>query len=144
MALFGKMKAVYILIPAAMTVAFAIAYPRLRDRDLDRRWIEEQQRDLCARAAAYKPTERDSMLPLDAATGAGVIATPEQAMAVAERVWKKAYGEGVIDRERPFLVARGERCWFVEGTIPRGACGGVAHVVLGADDGRVVEIYHTK
>jgi hypothetical protein len=138
------MKAVYFLLPAALTVAFAVAYPRLRDRDLDRLWIEDQQRDLCARAAAYKPTEQDLKTPLDGAGGTEMIATPEQAAAVAERVWRKMYGEDVIDRERPFLVARGNHCWFVEGTLPRGACGGVAHVVLGADDGRVVEIYHTK
>ena len=70
-------------------------------------------------------------------------ATPFAAAQVAERIFKKIYGEGVV-RERPWCVAETGGCYIVTGSLPKGFVGGVAQLKLRKKDGQVWVFYHGK
>ena len=70
-------------------------------------------------------------------------ATPFAAAQVAERIFKKIYGESVVS-ERPWCVAETGGCYIVTGSLPKGFVGGVAQLKLRKKDGQVWVFYHGK
>lgn len=133
------MKVVHIAVPVALTVAFALAYPYLQDRD----WLESQRRELVARAGAY---DLKKEVPGDSRFGPPRGAIPDEctAKAVAETVWSEIYGAKNVDLQKPLLAMEANGRWHVQGTIPRKMLGGVAYIILAKEDGRVIDVWHTK
>lgn len=133
------MKPLYVIVPLALTAAFALAYPYLQDRDS----LEVQRRALVARAESYDPRNE---IPGEARYGPprGPIPDERTALAVAESVWTEIYGAKGIALQRPYLAQVAKGRWHVQGTLPRSAVGGVAYVILAQDDGRIIKIWHEK
>lgn len=133
------MKAIHVAIPAVLTIAFALSYSYLQDRD----WLEVQKRGLIARAGAYEPnTEVNGDSKYGPAHGP--ILDEQAAKAIAESVWTGIYGAKNIELEKPFLAAEAKGRWHVQGTIPREMLGGVAYIILAKEDGRVIKVWHEK
>jgi hypothetical protein len=76
--------------------------------------------------------------------GVAVIPTAEVAIAVHDAIASAAYGRDLIQKERPFHAVRVGEFWFVTGTMPEGALGGVASTVIRASNGEVLRLIHPQ
>jgi len=132
------MKLVHVLIPVGLTTAFALIYPNLEDRD----WLEIQKRELAKRAESYDfKHERSS----ETTSGPRCeIQDAEAAITAAEAVWSESYGAENVRQHRPILAVEANGRWHVQGTLPRGAVGGVPYIILAKADGRVIHVSHGK
>lgn len=133
------MKPVHIIVPLVLTVAFALAYPYLQNRDA----LEVQRRELVARAESYALSNET---PDDGRYGPPRDPIPDErtALAVAETVWTEIYGAKGIALQKPYLACAAKGRWHVQGTLPRRAVGGVAYIILAQDDGRIIKVWHEK
>ena len=94
------MKPLYVIVPLALTAAFALTYPYLQDRDA----LEVQRRALVARAESHEPRNET---PEDArhVPPRGPIPDESTALAVAETVWTEIYGAKGIALQKPYLAS---------------------------------------
>jgi len=75
---------------------------------------------------------------------AGYVPDAKTAIRIAKAVLAPAYGEPKIEAEEPFkAILRGD-IWTVEGHLPEGLAGGVAHVEISKSDGRILRMIHGK
>ena len=65
------------------------------------------------------------------------------AIAVGLALLKPVYG-GTIWSERPFKATLTNSVWWVRGSLPPGAKGGVAEIFLSETNGSVLDVYHSK
>jgi hypothetical protein len=73
----------------------------------------------------------------------GLVPDQRTAVAIAEAVLFRVYGEKTIRAERPYVVKHIRGKWIIEGAPPpRGFAGGSFHIVISQRDGRVLEITH--
>ena len=73
-----------------------------------------------------------------------LIKNKETAVAVAEAVLFKIYGEENIRRQRPYSVYKTDHYWVITGTLPEETSGGVFEIALDAKDARVIGLSHGK
>ncbi|MFZ4798968.1 MAG: YbbC/YhhH family protein [Bacteroidia bacterium] len=66
------------------------------------------------------------------------------AIKVAEAIFIPIFGDKVL-KERPFKAKlMDDEIWLVEGSLPRGAVGGVATMEIQKSDCKILTVYHTK
>ncbi|HWY98831.1 MAG TPA: NTF2 fold immunity protein [Bacteroidia bacterium] len=66
------------------------------------------------------------------------------AIAEAEAILFNIYGKEQIESEKPYGVTYKNGCWFISGTLPQDAAGGVFSIVINAKDGKAVVFPHGK
>lgn len=55
------------------------------------------------------------------------------------------YGEEEINEEKPFDVELlNDTVWYISGSLPEGAVGGVAEIFIRKSDGKVLRMIHGK
>jgi len=85
-------------------------------------------------SAQTKP--KDGFVP-DAAT----------AIKIAVAVWEPIYGTNTLAYEKPYRARLlTNTVWKVEGSLPRdpSIVGGVMTALIAKEDGRILDVYHTK
>ena len=78
-----------------------------------------------------------------AKTGVDVDLDEKAAVAIAEIVLAKVYGDWVL-KEKPWNVAADETSFTIEGTLPKETVGGVALIRIRRTNAEVIEITHGK
>ena len=78
----------------------------------------------------------------DALAHRSAVPTIEMAIALAVSVWGPIYGKDQIMKEAPYQAIRVDDCWYVSGSLPKGAIGGTAEAVINVADGRFLMISH--
>lgn len=73
-----------------------------------------------------------------------LIKDEQAAVAVAEAILFKVYGEENIRRQRPYGVYKTDHYWVITGTLAEGTLGGVFEIALDANDARVIGLTHGK
>ena len=74
----------------------------------------------------------------------GYVPTKEVAIKIAVAVWEPIYGADKITDEKPYRATLAGKVWTVEGSLPKGAKGGVAVAEISKKDGRVIRVSHGK
>ncbi len=75
----------------------------------------------------------------------GTIPDAKAAVGVAKIILNYCFGEGTINKEKPFNVELvNNRVWYIYGSLPKGAVGGVAEISIQKSDGKVLAIFHGK
>ena len=92
------------------------------------RWVERAKKNGRANVPASKEA----------------VPTKETAIALAIAVWVPIYGKEHIAKEAPYQAIRVDDCWFVTGSLPKGAIGGTAIAVIKNADGRFLLITHEQ
>jgi len=78
----------------------------------------------------------------DALAHKSAVPTVETAIPLAVAVWGPIYGKEQIMKEAPYQAVRVDDCWYVSGSLPKGAIGGAAEAVINVADGRFLMISH--
>jgi len=73
-----------------------------------------------------------------------LISDKEMAIAVAEPMLFKFYGQENIIEERPYEVYLIKGYWYITGTLPIGYKGGTFLIITNSANGQVVKISHGK
>jgi hypothetical protein len=68
----------------------------------------------------------------------------QAAVAVAEAILFKVYGEENISKQKPYRVYKTDHYWVITGTLPEGTLGGVFEIALDVNDARVIGLTHGK
>lgn len=70
----------------------------------------------------------------------------QQAKKKAEKVWVDIYGDNVSKEKSPYTVSYDEESetWLVTGSLPRYIVGGVPHIIIQENDGKVLAVWHDK
>lgn len=72
----------------------------------------------------------------------------EEAVAIAEKVWKERFTQGdgypSTDIYKPYIPVSIDGYWCVTGTRPKSMIGGVPVVEIRKSDGYILNVYHTK
>ena len=74
----------------------------------------------------------------------GFVPNERTAIAIAIAVWAPVYGEEMIAAEKPYHARLIDGVWHVDGSLPKEMVGGVAHIEIVKDDGRIVDMWHSK
>jgi NTF2 fold immunity protein len=74
----------------------------------------------------------------------GYVPTKDVAIKIAVAVWEPIYGADKIADEKPYRATLTEGVWTVEGSLPKGAKGGVALAEISKADGRIIRVSHGK
>jgi hypothetical protein len=75
---------------------------------------------------------------------AGYVPDEQTAIRIAKAVLEPAYGNKRIAAQEPFVATLKDGVWTVEGYLPPGVTGGVAHVEISRSDARVLRMIHGK
>lgn len=72
----------------------------------------------------------------------GFLPDEQTAIRVAEIILVRIYGREILDR-RPFVahLVNGET-WYIKGSVPGGADGGVPYLVMRKKDGMILKVMH--
>lgn len=74
----------------------------------------------------------------------GFIPNEQIAKEIAEIIWYPIYGEDIFS-EKPFRAKlTDDKVWKVYGTLPEFWIGGTAYMEICQDNGKVLDIYHSK
>ena len=73
-----------------------------------------------------------------------VVPDKQTAIAVAEPILFKVYGQNQIVGEKPYNVSLIDGYWVLTGSLPKGWLGGTFLIILSAKDGRVIKLTHYK
>ena len=73
-----------------------------------------------------------------------LVATPEQAVAIAVPVLQNRFGTRDISQTKPFHASLEGNIWHVRGTLPKGAIGGTAEADVCKANGEVINVYHSQ
>ncbi len=65
----------------------------------------------------------------------------ETAIKIAEAAWTPIFGDS-LKNERPFHAKLVGDVWYVEGSLPEGALGGVAEAEIAKADGKILRVSH--
>jgi hypothetical protein len=74
----------------------------------------------------------------------GLVPPSEVAVRIAVAIWEPIYGASNIERQKPYLATLKDGVWYVYGSLPPGAAGGVAIAEIAQRDARVLRISHGK
>jgi hypothetical protein len=74
----------------------------------------------------------------------GFVPSKEVAIKIAVAVWEPIYGAEKIAKEKPYRATLADSVWTVEGSLPKGAKGGVALARIAKKDGRILRVTHGK
>ena len=74
----------------------------------------------------------------------GFVPDEPTAIAIAVAVWIPVFGDKNIEGEKPYHAHLFGDVWHVDGSLPEGAIGGVAHVEISKEDGRILDMWHTQ
>ena len=75
----------------------------------------------------------------------GLIPNAKAAVDFAKIILNYHYGEEVINEEKPFDVELlNDTVWYISGSLPEGAVGGVAEIFIRKSDGKVLRMIHGK
>lgn len=74
----------------------------------------------------------------------GFVPDEKTAIAVAIAVLKPVFGDRQIDRQSPFRADLKDGNWWVSGSLPEEALGGVATAVISKKTGEIRAIWHTE
>jgi len=75
----------------------------------------------------------------------GIIPNAKTAVDFAKIILNYHYGEEEINEEKPFDVELvNNRVWYIYGSLPAGAVGGVVEISIQKSDGKVLAIFHGK
>lgn len=74
----------------------------------------------------------------------GYVPDEKTAIKIAKAVLIPIFGEAKIKKERPFKATLIDGTWTVEGTLPKGLKGGVAHIEISKEDARIIYLSHGK
>lgn len=79
-------------------------------------------------------------------SGFQLVLLPDEAtaIAVAEPMLFKVYGQDNIIRQRPYEAYLVDGYWYISGTLPKGWEGGVFEIILNTKTSRVLELTHGK
>ncbi|GAA4345300.1 NTF2 fold immunity protein [Flaviaesturariibacter amylovorans] len=66
------------------------------------------------------------------------------AIALAESVLFKTYGQKEILRQRPYDIFLVSGAWYICGTIPKGMRGGTFECIVKASDGAILQVTHSR
>ena len=73
----------------------------------------------------------------------GLIPNAKAAVGVAKIILNYCFGEGTINKERPLNVELvNNRVWYIYGSLPKGAVGGVVEISIQKSDGKVLGMIH--
>jgi hypothetical protein len=73
---------------------------------------------------------------------AGMVPDAATAIRIAEAVWLPVFG--AADKNRPSMAELKDGIWYVRGTLPKGARGGVPYARIDKKTGAVLGIAHTQ
>jgi len=73
---------------------------------------------------------------------AGFVPTAAVATTIAVAVWGPIYGAKLIADEKPYVAVLKHNIWYVRGSLPAGALGGVAEARISKVDGRILSVTH--
>ncbi len=78
-----------------------------------------------------------------------IVRDESMALSVANAVLATIYGHETLRRQKPLAVGKRNGNWIVEGTLPPSTenivvRGGVAHIVIRADDAKVLQVTHGR
>jgi len=73
----------------------------------------------------------------------GFVPNAETAMKIAEAIWIPIYGDRVVN-QKPYQVKLDGKNWIVQGTLQPNMVGGTAVAVIAKQDGRVLQVFHSK
>ena len=73
-----------------------------------------------------------------------IIQNEKTAVKVAEAVLFNIYGEENIKNERPYTIGFADNYWILYGYLPSGYHGGVFTIIIDAENGEVVSLWHDK
>ena len=75
----------------------------------------------------------------------GFISDSKDLLKKVEVIWIKQYGER-IKNQKPYQVFYDEAngIWLVQGTLRSNMTGGVAHILVNNDTGKVLAVWHDK
>ena len=74
----------------------------------------------------------------------GFVPDEATAIKIAVAIWTPIFGKAKIAKEKPYHATLKGDVWTVEGSLPEGYFGGVAHVEISKEDGRILLLYHGK
>ena len=75
----------------------------------------------------------------------GIIPNAKTAVVFAKIILNYHYGEEEINEENPFDVELlNDTVWYISGSLPEGAVGGVAEIFIRKSDGKVLRMIHGK
>ncbi|WP_051508982.1 NTF2 fold immunity protein [Xylanibacter oryzae] len=75
----------------------------------------------------------------------GIIPNAKSAAGIAKIILNYCYGEGTINKEKPFNVELvNNRVWYIYGSLPKNSFGGAAQILIQKSDGKVLGIFHGK
>jgi hypothetical protein len=74
----------------------------------------------------------------------GFVPTAEVAVEIARAVLTPIYGGERIQRQLPLNARLMDDRWIVEGSLPPGRLGGVAHIEIAKSDGRILRVTHGR
>lgn len=104
----------------------------------------------CQEPPEYVEVSPSELEPYDQVLMGHEFITPESgfvpdaatAARIAEVVLKAAYEEDVLRHQRPLRVVNRDSIWVILGTLPQDFAGGVAHVEIRQQDGRILRVSH--
>ena len=89
--------------------------------------------------ASLKPDTNEGYWP-----ESGFIKSDSVAFDYGMSILKSIYGEDVL-KQKPFnLSLYNDSIWILEGTLPEGVDGGVAHIEFEKRNGRIIKVNHGK
>lgn len=74
----------------------------------------------------------------------GFVPDERTATAIAVAVWTPVFGEANIAAEKPYVARLIDGVWHVDGSLPKDAVGGAAHVEIAKGDGRIIAMWHEQ
>ena len=75
---------------------------------------------------------------------AGFVPDSATAIQIAKAIWVPIYGEKQIASEEPIRAELKNDTWYVRGSLPKGAVGGVAEAEISKKDGSILRVTHGK
>jgi len=73
-----------------------------------------------------------------------LIKDKKTAIAVAEPILFKIYGQKNITEQRPYECYIIDGYWYISGTLPENSMGGVFEIIISSKDAKVVKLVHGK
>jgi len=72
------------------------------------------------------------------------IRSEAEALRIGEEVLVASFGRTNVNQERPLLAHLDSSVWTVSGALPKNRIGGVGTVLLSAQDGHLIRVFHTQ
>jgi hypothetical protein len=75
----------------------------------------------------------------------GFVPDAATAIKIALAVWEPIYGTNAVTNEKPYRAKLfTNTVWRVEGSLPPDSIGGVMTAWIAKQDGKILDVYHTR